>query len=182
MQRKLENCNERLIIMDDAPKHGVLLWLNQKANGYQYLLAFCDEGVIWGRVEEDKIVFPKKSVQPLFLDLTLQEVRLFGKNGELYLWKTEDGFHARSIHIKKTDEDPTWSYQHNEQYYLWGHKVQDIENGFTCLQEGKQGMRHVVPIQVKDSQDLKLVVRHFLTQEGFEPLRVVTSRLVDICE
>lgn len=182
MQRKLENCNERLIIMDDAPKHDVLSWLNQKANAYKYLLAFCDEGVIWGRVEKGEIVFPDGSVQPRFLDLTLQEVRLFGKDGELYLWKTEDGFHARSIQIGKNAEASMWDYQHDEQYYLWGHKVpdKDMGNGFTPLEEGKQGMKHVVPVEVNNFKDLKLAVRHFLTQEGFEPLRVVTSRLVDI--
>lgn len=185
MKRELILCKEHLVQLKDTPKIGVLTWLTQKAKNdqHKYLLAFCDEGVIWGYVRDHQIVFPnERSRQPLFQEITLQEVRLFGEKGELYLWKTEDGFSARSIQLTSAGQSTSWTYQHDEGYYLWGTEGEDIGNGFTYLKEGAQGMRHAVPFKTNNPKNLKLIVRHFLIQEDFEPLRVVTSRLVGFSE
>ena len=79
------------LIHDDKT---LVLWLEKQAKDYHfnYLLAHAEDGVIWGKFENDKlktadIVFPEDC--PKLRLLTLQQCRIFGESGEILLWKVE---------------------------------------------------------------------------------------------
>jgi CRISPR-associated protein (TIGR03984 family) len=172
-------------------------WLARQAKQrtLEYLLAHADDALIWGRytgeqlvlatVEDGKLVtadangmFDGKST----LDtLTLQQVRLFGPAGELFVWRVDNGFAARSI--TKADEANADALD-DEWYWLWGWRrdAADEQNGFTLLTEGAQGLRHAVPlVGLANGQRVALVVRHYLDYDDDSgEARIALSRLVKI--
>lgn len=163
-------------------------WLVKQAqeHGLRYLLAHTDEGVIWGRVDDDKLltsheVIPKYS--PKLRAITVQQCRLFSQQGELLLWNDEGEWRARLV----TDSNISEEHYIEEKQILWGDKVDrfDKKAGFSLMREGAQGMRHAVPIHVlkEEAQNrrLRLIVRHFITYNNDGEARVTISRLVDFC-
>lgn len=192
--------------------HTVVGWLNERLEGYDYLLAHADDGVIWGRVDEtghlktSHEAFPH--VSPPLTRITLQQLRLFGQNHELHLWRTEPGrFQGRVIRDKeppqekKADEyrhekmdnqlDKYWGNCFDEPQILWGSRVQTYskDEQFTLVVEGQQGLRHAVPQKVashhfgtrqKPKHPLRLQLRHYLTQDDSGQVRIYLSRLVDV--
>jgi len=166
------------------------LWLEVQARsaGLAYLLAHADDGVIWGRVDEDGTLhsshdaFP--DVSPPLREGTLQQARLFGPGGELLLWRDGDDWRARLAQDAPADgEDCTY----DEPQMLWGYRHIDTTDGFTLVDEGQQGLRHAPPIIAPpgafapNDRPLRLVVRHYLTPDRDSGLlRVWLSRLLDV--
>jgi CRISPR-associated protein (TIGR03984 family) len=159
-------------------------WLVAQAQafGLRYLLAHADDGVIWGRVDGDG---PHTShgiapASPPLRASTLQQARLFGPAGELLLWRDDDGLRARVVtEVPGNDDDII-----DEDQILWGDAVEAVEDSFTLLREGAQGMRHAVPIVVTDEQlnhhQLRLRVRHYITENEDGEASVTLSRLVQL--
>lgn len=177
---------------------GVLYeWLDAQANEHQliYLLAHADDGVIWGRFENEKlktadsIGFKKGNLPSLRLN-TLQECRIFGLEGEIFLWCVDGIWKAR--HISKDWEK---SYLDSKDYVtenqlLWGTTFDAQKDGFTFLKDGSQGLRHAVPFTKgieldSDGKNLKnpvrLVVHHYIDYDPDDgTARIFLSRLVDL--
>lgn len=158
-------------------------WLERQVVGHTetfYLLAHADDGVIWGRLSDNKLVTaPVTSFSPVLNGETLQNARLFNQTVEVYLWRDGDGFfQARSI---KEGVGNAQQY-YDEKQILWGTHAEPAENGFTLMSDGSQGLRHYVPVEVKTNggeRPLRLKLRHYLSKEaGF--VRVDFSRLVDL--
>ncbi len=98
--------------------------LNELAagGGYEYLLAHADDGVVWGRVKEKRLLlsgdaFPNLS--PALNSETLQQARLFGAKREAFLWRVADGWKGREVH-EATGET---GRAHEETTILWGTDV-----------------------------------------------------------
>ena len=158
---------------------GLPAWLEAaaEAGSYTYLLAHADDGVIWGRFDGGTLhlcgeAFPEVAVK-LRVE-TLQQVRLFGENGELFVWRAGDGFEQRCV----LDSDYQESY--TETYRLWG-EVERSKDGFSLMVEGKEGLRHAVPEKFDTGARVVLCVRHYI-EDSDDQAAVVNSRLVSVMQ
>ena len=162
-------------------------WLaaQAKEHGLTTLLAHADDGVIWGLMNDGQLttshdVFGDPP-SPLLQTVTLQQARLFGKRAELLLWRGADGWRARLA------EDAPDGEHYDESQMLWGNQWEDARDGFTLVNEGRQGLRHAPPVGVAatefsaDHRPLRLQVRHYLhTDPDTGLVRVALSRLVGL--
>lgn len=153
-----------------------------RAFGLRYLLGHADDGVIWGRIDSDRLhtSYGIAPASPLLRASTLQQARLFGPAGELLLWRTDDGWCARVVtDVSGNDDDVI-----DEDQILWGDTVETTKDDFTLLREGAQGMRHAAPIAVTVEQlkhhRLRLRVRHYITENEDGEASITLSRLVQL--
>ena len=174
------------ITMVDEFHTGPAAWLVKQAQNHnlRWLLVHADDGVIWGDVRESGLhlssnAFPK--VSPPLRSITIQQVRLFGEDGELLLWRTDNGFAARLL----LDGQGTKMVEcFEEPYLLWGTYVEEAKDGFSKLCQGAQGLRHTPPVHMRATDDGKLqdrvavMVRHYLAYDEDGQAYVNTSRLV----
>lgn len=196
-------------------------WLltNAPAGSY-WLLAHQENVVIWGKITEDPATNSrtlttadqapldvgkgeKAAIPPLRLELLLH-CRLFGLGGELLLWRTEEGWQARSY--QEADDQaalPTAAAVEyidtveyiDEEQILWGTQREEataatrLPAGFTLVADGAEGLRHAIPLTgLGFAQDqprnlyrpLRLKVRHYLAQDGDGMLYIGGSRLVNL--
>jgi CRISPR-associated protein (TIGR03984 family) len=173
-------------------------WLQTQAvaHGLQWLLVHADDGVIWGKMNNGKLVTSHEAAQhdaqakevcpPLRLT-TLQQARLFSRNAELLLWRDGDStWRARLIRAAKAGETPTFTDAFDEPQILWGTDSHPLANtGFTLMSDGSQGSRHIVPLTVvgdynEQTRPLRLCVRHYIGEDGTGFARIVASRLVEL--
>lgn len=159
-------------------------WLVDCAKQYRlrYLLAHADDGVIWGHIDGDSLrtshgVAP---ASPPLRAVTLQQARLFSPAGELLVWRVDGGWRARLV----TDVDGNADDYIDEDQILWGDTVEATRDGFTLVREGSQGMRHAAPVTVAPDQlkrhELRLRVRHYITENDDGEARISLSRLVQV--
>lgn len=188
------------IATTDLGDDNLTAWLCRHAAAHQlsYLLAHADDGVIWGRFAttdgamELTTSHEADAAFPALRLVTLGQCRAFGLHAELLLWRAGSRWRARLAR-----DTPEYLV---EQQVLWGTIATARSQGFTTLEDGQQGLRHIVPIDVPaacfrsdrgspqrtpDGRDLyrplRLVVHHLL--EG-DPLTgaagIALSRLVDL--
>lgn len=159
---------------------GLRAWLVKAAQqgGYTYLLAHADDGVIWGRFDSAGLHLAGETFAEVAVELrpeTLQQARLFGERGELFLWRGEQGFN----HRPRRDEDFAESY--DESYRLWGTLHGTPSGGFSLMVDGKEGLRHAVPKEIAKGGRAVLVTRHYIDELDGQ-VAVVDSRLVRVVE
>lgn len=172
--------------VDDKALHD---WLNEQAKTHQlnYLLAHADDGVIWGRFDEGELttaeqVFRKPEFDfPSLRLLTLQQCRVFGRSGEVLLWRTGEKWRSRLVQENDTAEIIP------EQQILWGTQKERESEGFTLLSDGQQGLRHAVPLlditfdkNNKLHRPLRLSVYHYIDYDDSGLARISRSRLVNL--
>ncbi len=157
--------------------------------GMPWLLAHADDGVIWGKREADGTlrlagdVFQDAAIYPaVAVKLraeTLQQVRVFGPAGELLVWRTEDGFRGRLV---QDGPEPPEDALPDEEHLLWGmgRPPEPPRKGFTRLVEGQQGLVHAPPVEVREGQRPRLVVRHYVNYDEEGQAYIYLSRLVDL--
>lgn len=163
-------------------------WLTQhaKVNNLKYLLAHAEDGVIWGKFKDGELI-TAYSEFPQFAQLrefTLQQCRAFCENGEVMLWRTDDGWQARLIE-KVDGEEPIIEPQ-----ILWGTKIKEEKENFTLLYDGQEGLEHAVPLPnipdkfEKGKQPRKrpvhLVVYHYFKYNDDGLTYIYLSRIVDL--
>jgi CRISPR-associated protein (TIGR03984 family) len=154
-------------------------WFAEQAtDGMTLFLAHADDGVIWGRVEDKQLllagsVFPEVAVA--LRPTTLQQARLFGPAGELFLWRDDDRFRVRRIMDGEKTPDNALPL---EKYWLWGTQAIGSAGGFKLLEDGAQGLHHAPPISaLGEGQRLALLVRHYLAYDAEGRTRIAASRL-----
>lgn len=166
-------------------------WFQRQPNvgDETWFLAHADDGVIWGRLRDSKLitsdsVFSK--ISPPLQAITLQQARLFGQYAEVRVWRNGVDFQACRLE-DQTDEE---AEAFDERHILWGTQPGRQANGFTLVSDGRQGLRHAVPLNVsktafetngKNSRPLRLLVRHYLSYDEDGQARIVLSRLVEVC-
>ena len=165
------------------------VWFQDQATAFAsltYFLAHDDDGVIWGRINEngDLILsgdaFPHDVAVPL-RSLTLQQARLFGKEGELLVWREGIGeWNGRFLNDDGVDEVDIF----DEKHLLWGTASDNPkpEKGFTLMQDGVQGLLHAPPITLARNKTAVLTVRHYLEYDDQGQAYIAMSRLVTIRE
>ncbi|MEH2030746.1 MAG: CRISPR-associated protein Csx19 [Nostoc sp.] len=169
-------------------------WIKQKVQSSEYnlkyLLAYAEDGVIWGYFDsEGNLITPTEPEElfpqckfPLFRYETLQQCRVFGDSEEIMFWRTEDGLKAILI---KDNQDTEFI---PEQHILWGTQAEQVRDKFTLVSDGSQGLRHAVPLlsiefnkTEKLYRPLYLVVRNYIDDDPKTGLaRIYLSRLVSI--
>jgi hypothetical protein len=97
-------------IVDDGT---LVSWLEEQARNWKlnYLLAHAEDGVIWGRFDNEHLttaekVFHKSDFKvdfPTLRLLTLQQCRVFGQNGEVLLWRTGEKWRSRLVQDNPED-------------------------------------------------------------------------------
>jgi CRISPR-associated protein (TIGR03984 family) len=147
-----------------------------------WFLAHADDGVIWGQIREGRLftsdsVFPQ--VSPPLRAITVQQAQLFGQSAEVRVWRDEDGFKA--CRLQDCQDEGAEAF--DEMHILWGTRAEARVRGFTLVADGRQGLRHAVPLEVEDAvfgrgRPLRLVVRHYLAYDGDGQVRITLSRLV----
>lgn len=168
-------------------------WLRQQALAPCYLLAHAMDGVIWGWVKTHEIhtshdVAPEIS-PPLRLE-TLQQLRLFNLDYEIRLWPGREGWEA----VEVSDVlDPT-ATAITEAQLLSGTYAKQLEHGFIYLEDGAQGLRHIIPpveggeslngqLGLFDDAQLRrasLRVRYYLTEDALGVNSIALSRLTGL--
>lgn len=151
-----------------------------------WLLVHADDGVIWGRREPNgslllsSDVFDLKTRYPAIAvelrGMTVQQCRIFGKGGEILIWREGSQFRGRIVQEDDTRNLDMW----DEQHLLWGTRVVEERERFSLLEEGQQGPQHAVPIVVPRGRRAALVVRHYVGHDKNGQAVVVLSRLVDL--
>jgi CRISPR-associated protein (TIGR03984 family) len=182
--KSVKSITKRLDVPADTD---VKAWLEAQISGADmpfYLLAHADDGVIWSKTDDSGklVTAPQTDFSPPLRAETLHDARLFSTVGEVFLWRDGDGnFRARAIIDGGVDAQDSEYY--DEEQILWGTRAEPIEQGFTLLREGAQGLCHVVPIQGTSSykeHSLRLTVRHYLETDDKGLVRVKYSRLVNL--
>jgi CRISPR-associated protein (TIGR03984 family) len=187
----------RLEVVEDATCRD---WLNHVTAGgpapeggpdLRWLLAHCDDGVVWGRrnAEGWRLSFePFPAISPRLGTENLQQIRLFGPEGELLVWRADDRFRGRLLTHQPDGADPSLNPE-TQDYVLIGDRVlQSARDGFTVVGDGR-GSRHAAPLICPESafpvqprrHPLRLKVWHYFaadTESGL--VRVVASRLADV--
>lgn len=164
-------------------------WLAETARkrNLDYLLAFDEDGVIWGQFDENRLKLAAESLPDVaeiktpLRPQTLRQVRIFGKRGEVLLWATKEGvFNARLLNEDDLDDENIFT----ETYWLWGTGM--IEPGtdgspdFTLMHEGKQGLRHAPPLPDALGRRGGLIVKHHLEYDEKGQAYIARSRLAGL--
>ncbi len=171
---------EKLTI-DEMFGRDLKAWLTEKAHERQlpFMLAHADDGVIWGRIDEngDLVVSGDvfHEVEVALRAFTLQQARLFGPLGELLIWRTGTGFSARAI----SDGDRGAANTIQERNLLWGVGMES-KKGFTLMHEGREGLRHAPPVGNAEGARVELSVRHYIEHDEYGQGYIANSRLVNL--
>jgi CRISPR-associated protein (TIGR03984 family) len=162
-------------------------WLKTQAGETTWqLLAFADDGLIWGQIEAGNLslssdTFP--NISAAWRAQTLQEARLFNSSEQIHLWSSDDGWQARRI----SDGVGDHTDYYDEPQILWGDTFQEEKAGFTRVSDGSLGFQHAVPLAVDKAKfdnkrrPLRLIVRHYLSADDETGAVAVTlSRLIKV--
>jgi CRISPR-associated protein (TIGR03984 family) len=184
--------------VDEAFGEDPKTWLLQKAGEHrlEYLLAHADDGVIWGKVSNNKLslsgdvfkdVLTENDVERSAIVVklsaeTLQQARLFGPAGELWLWRTSPSPPAFAGRLIIDGKERTENALEEEDYHLWGDQVKAKQGDFTLLEEGQQGLFHAPPTPqaVQEQERVALVVRHYVGKDAADQAYISHSRLKDL--
>jgi CRISPR-associated protein (TIGR03984 family) len=133
-------------------------------NRLVYLLAFADDGVIWGRMDDNKLVIAYEASQeedkkyhPKLRGETLQQAHLFSEKMEIRLFRDELG----EWKFKEIRDEGNVII---ESQILWGDKKDEKEEHqpgnlkFTKLLADRKGIPpQILPIERKEYADGKFV-------------------------
>lgn len=203
----------------DETEADLRAWLAQQAwPGALWLLAHTLEGVIWGRLMPNPdapgappqiglgsdIAAFAPSVRGRLVPAQLESCHLFGPDGELFVWRDDDGLHARlyrdrpaagngpseeNEEIKAEAGSEACDY-FDEPQLLWGTQAEPAgeQGGFTLVSDGVQGLRHAVPLTqipfdpwdaAQKQRPLRLWVRHYLGRDPQDgTVTIAGSRLL----
>jgi len=172
------------IPVDKSFLDDIYLWLEKKAKEYSlnYLLAHADDGVIWGHFNNNgKLLISGDAFDRVKVELrtvTLQQLRLFGNNGELLIWRDGTAFSARIL----IDEDQADENSYTDEHLLWGEGDAKEKStiGFTLMQEGTQGFFHAPPLPNAEGANIKLKIRHYIDYDDQGQAYFSKSRLVGL--
>jgi len=170
-------------------------WIQRQATVRSLILAHADDGLIWGAADGESLrlshqVAPEVS-PPLRLE-TLQSMRIFNEEFETRLWRSPYASNTwHSIQIADSEDEGATAI--DETHLLWGTHAIQLANGFTKLEDGIQGLIHIVPLESngtlsgrlglrsdKSLARVYLKVRHYLTENEIGVNSIALSRLVGL--
>lgn len=166
---------------DRNSEKGELLWL----------LALCHDGVVWGRFDGanggwrlSSTPFP--DLCPSVSTKNLLEMRLFGPDREVLIWRSEVGFRGRDLRDLTENGGSGFLKPENECRILLGNRFLYAKDGFTRV-SAEGGRQQAVPLECPKScfdrgrWPLRLTVRHYFQQEpDTGAVRVAVTRLINM--
>ena len=134
-----------------------------------FILIYNVNSVLLGLIENN--IFPFDNDEIDFEYLT--ELRVFSKEGEIYIWKDEDSYKYR---VKNDDDSEFFE----RKYYMWGN---EIKNNY--LYEKNRGIRiglsdNLLNRIKLDDLPLKYSVRNYFKYNDLGLIEFCDSRLVNI--
>lgn len=151
-----------------------------------WALCHCDDGVTWGLYKDSawhlaSSAFPELSPAPS--ELSLQEMRVFSREAEVLLWRTENGLRGRILR-DTTDGDRQEPLRPDDEdrLLLFGQVIEQ-RGDFTHVRDGS-GAQQVLPICIAVGQASRwptLRVRHYFARDDRSGVvRVVATRLMEV--
>jgi len=183
-QIKRFKCDIEPVELPSDNHQKISAWLSEQIQKYnlRWLLAYADDGVIWGEMRQDGLHLSSKlfpEISPSLRYITLKEARMFNENAEMHLWS--DVVTCKGILIKEDEGFETECY--DESYLLWGTKKGKTEDGFTLVYQGSEGLCHAPPVGIDNDQaqfQINIKVRHFLDYDSEGQAYIAFSRLVSL--
>jgi len=140
---------------------------DQKAG---WLLAHCDDGVAWGRKDNDGWRFAPHSFRrysPEITPVNLQQLRIFNEREEILIWRQEAGFLGRRLSDSASPSKILEPFSEN--WIVLGDRIlEGPDAGFTLIAD-KTGSRQAVPLECTDRDfdgkrpPLTLAVKHYFS-------------------
>lgn len=179
--------------LDDAACRRYLDWLTgdgdtpEGADGGAWALGHFDDGVTWGRWDRHTSTWASgheaaPDISPAIRAATLQELRIFGDEREVLIWRTSSGLRGREVTEPGMNQYPEMEPL-SESRVLRGSQVRrEYDRGFTCVAD-RTGAHQVLPIRITDQhlrrQNVRLIVRHYFEKDDKTGVvRVALTRLV----
>jgi CRISPR-associated protein (TIGR03984 family) len=158
---------------------------------FSWLLSYCHDGVTWGRLnghqswQLSSMFFP--DLCPTVSESNLLEIRLFGTEREILIWRNGYGFSGRCIIDMQEQDNNTPFCPDDEIRILLGSKVMDSpKEGFTRVGMAG-GKEQAVPLECMEndfnsgSWPLRLMIRHYFEEDHVTgSVRLAASRLVNV--
>lgn len=184
MNMSFENMNLRysdplnLAHFDDDPAR----WFadQPRVGDTAWLLAYADDGVIWGELTGCKLVLAQDIFEhfPKLESQTLQHAHLFGSLGEVRVFRQPGGLKA----LRLEDVADPQADAFTRSYILWGDSVKKTEQGWSWMEDGQLGIHQALPLVRpvgKQGRAFRLEVRYYLHYEaGHGQASVAASRLL----
>lgn len=194
-QTTIEGCT--IETLDNEACQPYLFWvidsveLGQHIKDIAWLLAHCHDGVTWGCLNDDQSwrlsskFFPE--LCPYISKSNLLEIRLFGLDREILIWRTEKGFSGRCLIDKPGQKNNDPCRPDDEIRILLGDRVlETTKEGFTRVRT-KSGMEQAIPLECADKDCIegrwpfRLKMRHYFEKDmKTGAVRVAASRLVKV--
>jgi len=182
--------------------HEYLKWVidgtedNVSASKVKWLLAHCHDGVTWGILKDRSWVLSSRAFRkicPVISENNLLDLRLFGEDREILIWRTDVGFAGRCLVDNGEPDKDNPCRPDTEKWILLGDRmVSDADQkhqnpvGFTCVGTAR-GLRQAVPVECSEEDftggrwPLRLEVKHYFEQDKETGVvRVAVSRLVNL--
>jgi len=146
-----------------------------------WFLAHADDGLIWGALRNGQLALSSDIVAVKLDPQTLIQAFLFGEQAEVRVWRDGDAFKACRCEDRPSQQPLAF----DEEMILWGTKPEAESDSFTLLADGRQGLRHAIPMAIgkKDykKRPVRLQARHYLAfEENHGQCRICASRLVGL--
>lgn len=154
---------------------------------YSWLLAHCDDGILWGKWDSGwKLATSAFNFCPTLQrdGSNVQQLRLFGDDEELLLWRTSDGLKGRVLKDSQipTDESLKPSV---EKVIVMGNKVEESVGDFSRVTD-LSGRWQILPWSISKANErypLRLVIKHYYEKDDCTgAVRIAGSRLVQLKE
>jgi CRISPR-associated protein (TIGR03984 family) len=154
------------------------------------LLAYCYDGVTWGRLDRNTggwqlacVPFPARAPKPN--EENLLELRLFGQECEVLIWRQGRSFGGRTLRDRPCGQEYLRPIE--ESRILLGDRLLEAPNvGFSRVGSAT-GAEQVVPVELSEglfqesTWPLRLHVRHYLEpDEETGAVRIAATRLVKL--
>lgn len=159
-----------------------------------WAIAHSDDGVRWGRLDDQTAHWrfghgATTDASPAIRAEALQELRVFGDDGEVLMWRSAEGLRGRSLEDSKPGggpRDETDPLRTSDEFrILRGDRICGGAGvGFTWVTDAK-GAEQILPITVDDAQlrkrSARLHVRHYWAQDAENgTVRIAATRLVNL--
>ncbi len=152
-------------------------WLITQGNvqHLRYALAHADDGVIWGQFDNGAWTWSSgyiPRISPTLQLSTIQQLRLFGANAELFVWREGIALYGRLI-----TDGVGEAICFDEAQLIWGLPDGTPQGNFQRLSEGAQGLLHAPPVALITNLP-QLMTRNYIDFDNDNNAVVVASRLI----
>ena len=158
--------------------------------GLAFLLAQCEDGILWGALRGGRWVTSHDALPEHAVELripTLMELRLFGNDREIFLWRKGSSFCGRVLGDPDTSANRALTPIDRAVVLIGDRFVAANEALSFSTVADATGSRHVVPLLCREGDftgfrlPLRMRVRHYLeTVDRTGEVRIAASRLASV--